>query len=365
MAMLQQQQEALPTSGLALTSATSSNQSSGPVPVPVQQSLGLSSTLCYSDLIDNTARSYSSVRLKCGVTIRLGDAVVQSCPGILEDLNHDLIACLSVLPASTRRLVRRTKIWVNRSYDLISKPTFAWTQLQLWASTQSKNFASYNCPSLFRMAFVVSISTINISFTRDNPEKEESIEIYNASEYQRMRLHYNGAGLLLHELCHIIHQKALPGGLANAMVVEIHKVAEESGKYSQVLRRDWALKDKDTDMAYCLINHKEFFAEISVAFLADFYHDVDGAGFAVMAKCSPPFVSPVVVERIQQQALGSDQALCTTKCRVMAQMDRMILPHCSKFFPFTKGQLRRYDPRVFKCFMKIWEFIEGWEDDEG
>jgi len=200
---------------------------------------------------------------------------------------------------------------------------------------------------------------------RDNPEKKESLEIYNASEYQRMRLHYNGSGLILHELCHIMHQKILPGGLANAMVIEIHKIAKESGKYRKVLRRDWALKDVDTDMAYCIINHKEFFAEISVSFLADCYHDVNGAGTTVMTKCSPPFFSPDVMERIQQQALEGYKSSCVTKCRVMARMDSMVLPHCSKFFPFTKGQLRRYDPRVFKCFMKLWEFIEGWEDIEG
>jgi len=200
---------------------------------------------------------------------------------------------------------------------------------------------------------------------RDNPEKEESIEIYNATEYQRMRLHYNGSGLILHEVCHIIHQKILPGGLCNALVIEIHKIAKESGKYSKALRRDWALKDVDTDMAYCILNHKEFFAEISVAFLADCYHHVDGAGTTIMAKCSPPFVSPAVIERIQQQTMQRSQQSCASKRRVMARTDSMVLPHCSKFFPFTKGQLRRYDPRVFKCFVKIWQYVEGWEDLSG
>lgn len=127
---------------------------------------------------------------------------------------------------------------------------------------------------------------------------------------------------------------------------------------------DWALKDVDTDMAYCIINHKEFFAEISVSYLADSYHDFDGAGTTIMAKCSPPFVSPAVIERIQQQTLQDSQSSCSSKCRVMPRIDCMVLPHCSKFFPFTKGQLRRYDPRVFKCFVKIWQYIEGWEDPE-
>lgn len=218
------------------------------------------------------------------------------------------------------------------------------------------------------------ISFCNACYSvRDNPAKEESIEIYNALEYQKMRLHYNGCGLLLHELCHIIHQKTLPGGLNNAMVIEIHKKAQESRKYSKVLRRDWALKDFDTDMAYCIVNHKEFFAEISVSYLADFYHDVDGAGTTVMARCSPPFVAPPVIERIYQRAIEDQvgkpqiegrQIMLSSTYRVMAKTD-MVLPHCNKFFPFTKGQLRRYDPRVFTCFAKLWQFIEGWEDNEG
>ncbi len=228
--------------------------------------------------------------------------------------------------------------------------------------------------------FIISIikesnlrNSLNEISVRDNPQKQESIEIYNSVEYQKMRLHYNGCGLILHELCHIIHQKTLPGGLNNAMVVEIHNKANESGKYAKVLRRDWALKEVDTDMAYCIVNHKEFFAEISVSYLADFYHDVDGAGTTDMAKCSPPFVAPAVVERIRQKAMEEQPQMQNKECRpiipngkyrVIPRTDNMVLPHCNKFFPFTKGQLRRYDPRVFKCFMRLWQYIECWEDDE-
>eukprot|EP00578_Thalassiosira_sp_NH16_P028004 CAMPEP_0181087380 /NCGR_PEP_ID=MMETSP1071-20121207/6241_1 /TAXON_ID=35127 /ORGANISM="Thalassiosira sp., Strain NH16" /LENGTH=328 /DNA_ID=CAMNT_0023169263 /DNA_START=17 /DNA_END=1000 /DNA_ORIENTATION=+ len=294
------------------------------------------------ELIDNSTRPYRSMKLKCGVTVQVGENVMEISPGIIDDLNHDLIGCLSVLPASTRRLVRRTRIWVNHTYCYgpVIDPKHI-------SHTTAHHFSGW------------------LLCMRDNPEKEESIEIYNAGEYQRSRLHYNGSGLILHELCHIIHQKVLPGGLGNAMVIEIHEMSQENGKYTKVLRRDWALNDIDTDMAYCIINHKEFFAEISVAFLADFYHDVDGAGTTTMVNCSPPFVSPAVIDRIQQHALPDSKPLFTSRCRLTTRADCIILPHCSKFFPFTKGQLRRYDPRVFKCFVKIWQFIEGWEDDEG
>jgi hypothetical protein len=197
---------------------------------------------------------------------------------------------------------------------------------------------------------------------RDDQAKVNSIEIYNAAEYQKMRLHYNGSGLILHEMCHIIHQHVLPGGLGNAMVIEIHEISERSGKYAKVLRRDWALRDVDTDMAYCIVNHKEFFAEISVAFLADFYQDI-GAGTTVMVKCSPPFLSQVIIERVRQQQSSEGR---TRSCMGVTRRPSgiMVLPHCSKFFPFTRGQLRRYDPRVFKCFVRLWQFIENWEDFE-
>lgn len=156
------------------------------------------------------------------------------------------------------------------------------------------------------------------------------------------------------------------------MVIEIHKKAQESGKYNKVLRRDWALKEVDTDMAYCIVNYKEFFAEISVSYLADSYHEVDGVGTTVMSKCSPPFVSPVVLERIKQRTEeeqagklmeGSASQIMSSKYQIMPKSDR-VLPHCNKFFPFTKGQLRRFDPRVFKCFVKLWQSIESWVDTD-
>ncbi|KAL3762672.1 hypothetical protein ACHAWU_001617 [Discostella pseudostelligera] len=297
-----------------------------------------------TELIDNSTRQYNVVRLACGVTVHVGENVLESYPGILDVLNYDILGCVSVLPGSTHKLVRRTKIWINHSYAYgpLSNPT------RVWHST------AHHYPGW-------------LLCVRDKSEKANSIEIYNAGEYQRMRLHYNGHGLLLHELCHIIHQQVLPGGLDNAMVIEFHKVAKESGKYSKVLRRDWALKQVDTDMAYCLVNHKEFFSEISVAYLADCYYGVEKEGTTVMAKCSPPFISIDVIERIQQQAEDSMWKSCTNACGVTSKSNHpvMLVPHCSKFFPFTKDQLRRYDPRVFNCFVKLWEFIESWEDAEG
>ncbi|KAL7514682.1 hypothetical protein ACHAXN_012584 [Cyclotella atomus] len=289
-----------------------------------------------ADFIDNSKRIYTPHKLRCGVTVQVGEGVLEECPTVLRDLNHDLIGCLSVLPPSVRSLVRRTKIWLNRTYSFGPK-----SDPKNVKHTTAHHFAGW------------------LYCVRDNPEKEESIEIYNASEYLKTRAHYNGGGLMLHELCHIIHQKVLPGGLENTMVSEIYKVAKESNKYNTVLRRDWAMKETETDMAYCIVNHKEFFAEISTTFLADFYHEVDGAGGHDMERSSPPIVSAAVIERIAE-SFGDGSF---GKYQIIEDANRVI-PHCNKFFPFTKGQLRLYDPRVYKCFEKLWKQIECWEDKD-
>jgi hypothetical protein len=61
-----------------------------------------------------------------------------------------------------------------------------------------------------------------------------------------MRLHWNGCGLLLHELSHLIHQFCL--GLDDPRVQRLYEQAEKSGAYDQTLRRDWAGMEEDYDM---------------------------------------------------------------------------------------------------------------------
>ena len=99
----------------------------------------------------------------------------------------------------------------------------------------------------------------------------------------KMRLHWNGCGLLLHEYCHLIHQCCLPppatstsspsqspptsptsmspslstgidldnnadNGLYNITVINAYETAKRSNLYDNVLRRDWAGKMEDYDM---------------------------------------------------------------------------------------------------------------------
>jgi hypothetical protein len=93
---------------------------------------------------------------------------------------------------------------------------------------------------------------------RDRPEKMHGVEIYDCQEYLRMRLHWNGAGLICHELCHLIHQFALDNGLANATVVQAYLNAKASQRFDKSKRRDWAGLECDSDIAYALVDHKEF-----------------------------------------------------------------------------------------------------------
>lgn len=87
---------------------------------------------------------------------------------------------------------------------------------------------------------------------RDRPDKVHGIEIYDCKDYQRMRLHWNGCGLIMHELCHLLHQHALKDGLSNRTILDAYSKAKSSGLYEKTLRRDWAGQDEDTDLGMFL-----------------------------------------------------------------------------------------------------------------
>tara|TARA_B110001450_G_scaffold231851_1_gene234024 strand:- start:185 stop:688 length:504 start_codon:yes stop_codon:yes gene_type:complete len=134
-------------------------------------------------------------------------------------------------------------------------------------------------PTVLRHVTTHHGSTWLTEIAHDTPRKAKSIEIYSVVDYQLMRLHWNGSGLLIHELCHLIHQCCLEDGLDNKIVEALYERATLSGKYETVLRRDWAGRTKyinddtgkkiieepaDVDLHYAMVNKKEFFAEMSV-----------------------------------------------------------------------------------------------------
>eukprot|EP00521_Asterionellopsis_glacialis_P008689 CAMPEP_0195285648 /NCGR_PEP_ID=MMETSP0707-20130614/3406_1 /TAXON_ID=33640 /ORGANISM="Asterionellopsis glacialis, Strain CCMP134" /LENGTH=194 /DNA_ID=CAMNT_0040345173 /DNA_START=463 /DNA_END=1047 /DNA_ORIENTATION=- len=183
----------------------------------------------------------------------------------------------------------------------------------------------------------------------------------------------------------------LENGLENVIVKNAYKEAKNSGLYNKSLRRDWAGMACDEDMAYAMVNYKEFFAELSVSFLSDAYHELDEEDGTCMEKCSPPILAPGVLRRIQQSSLtqmtrsaenGGMEAILVEPSAIMggessrrAQQNKnqryvlergvlQELPHCNKFFPFTKGQFKNHDPDTYKAFLMLWTEIGNWDDED-
>ena len=297
-------------------------------------------------MIDNTRNVYISRRLQCtGIKVYCRPEVLVGCdcPAVLYHLDHDLRQCLRILPASVRPLVQRTQVWVNQTYA--------------YGSIEAPNVMNHTTAHHHEGWLI---------WARDRPDKAHGIEIYSAEAYLRMRNHLNGCGLILHELCHLIHQQAL--GLDCQSVKAAYRAAERSGKYETVLRRDWVGRPNggDTDLSYSMVDHKEFFAEMSVTYWSRGYQELDGAPSGKIEECSPPITEPNLQAMISKthpnliyDERGNDNAVSNW---FRALLPRSELPHCNKFYPFTRGQLRHYDPHVFDTIDGFWREISQWED---
>ena len=130
-------------------------------------------------------------------------------------------------------------------------------------------------------------------------------------------------------------------------------------------------------MAYALVNHKEFFAEMSVSFLADGYEELNESCRDQLNECSPPLLAPHVVERVcartknypvsTEFSIQNSPAMTSTESwfRFLARKSsKLPSMHCNKFYPFTKGQLRYVDPILFATMEQLWVEISQWVDDE-
>ena len=328
--------------------------------------------------IDNRNHKYvTRILPDSGITVKLDEQVENRFPTFLKDLNSDLINALQALPPSVHALVKRTCIWVNCSYryGLLDKPR------ELYHSTVHHD-----------KEWLIS--------SHDDPQKVHGVEIYNCSEYQRSRLHWNGCGLILHEFCHLIHQFAVPGGLNNEKILKMFNSSKLNGKFQKVYRRDWAGRDIEHDMAYALVNHKEFFAEISVAFLCKAYEIIDDESRQIdhssILYVTPPIVSPLVLVAVQKKygriasmhlqlpdsPYSSDEeeerdrenvnSLCGVSkyfrpCFVddnkASVYTKGSISFCNKFFPFTCKQLQQHDSQLYQDVLSLWNDICIWVDD--
>mmetsp|Transcript_31877 Transcript_31877/g.52573 ORF Transcript_31877/g.52573 Transcript_31877/m.52573 type:complete len:365 (-) Transcript_31877:804-1898(-) len=294
-------------------------------------------------MIDNSNLTYLPMHLVCGVTVYCRPDVLTRCPQILRDLDLDVRQCLTILPRSTHKLIKRTNIWVNTTYYYgpCSKP-------------KNVNHSTAHHHEAWLMSVL------------DRSDKAPGIEIYNCFDYRKMRWHWNGCGLLLHELCHIVHQFCL--GLDNAVIEQAYAQAKMSGKYDTTLRRDWAGSAKgETDMAYAMVNPKELFAELSVAYWSQGYEDMVRKDPESMKESSPPFTAPDVIDRLDpdKQYPIADRSLFMLKVSPWCRPKARLPPHCNKFYPFTRGQLECMDPQLCEILRKLWQEIENWQDDEG
>jgi hypothetical protein len=191
------------------------------------------------------------------------------------------------------------------------------------------------------------------------PEKAGGIEIYNAVDYLRMRAHWNGCGLLLHEWCHLIHQSVF--GLDCPVIQGLYQSAVASQRYDTVLRRDWMHRATGaTDQAYATLDHKEFFAEMSVTYWATGYAELDEADCNDIHACSPP--------AMENDAQLGDKSLWTMAWRwwldvcTIPSAAPSSLGHCNKFYPFTRGQLKTYDVALEREMARLWHQVAQWKD---
>ena len=297
--------------------------------------------------IQNTSLLYVPIKLRCGVTAQCQPNVFVHCRQVLTYLNADVTQCLHVLPPSVHALVKRTTIWINMeySYGTVSNPK------------RIKHITTHH-----HAAWLIAVA-------HDKPQKTMSVEIYSAAEYCRNRLQYNGSGLLLHEYCHLIHQLVLPNGLENETVVLMYSRMKRSGRYDRVFRRDWAGLEVERDMHYCVVNHKEMWAELSVAYLAEGYRDIattPNRASATMNELSPPFMSPDVLERVKKAEMRSPFLVKNYdpifKCIRTLMGHEDAVPHCNKFYPFTSRQFAVHDPELYNEISLLWTEISDWED---
>jgi hypothetical protein len=288
-------------------------------------------------LIDNSTLKYYPIYLSNGATLNCRPDVLIRCPQVIRDLDLDVRQCMKLLPKSTHTLIRKTIIWVNTTYyyGLCSDP------INVNHSTAHHH-----------EDWLISVF--------DRPEKAPGIEIYNCFEYRKMRWHWNGCGLLLHELCHIIHQFCL--GLDNKIIEDAYQKAKDSGKLDEVLRRDWAgLESGETDMAYAMVNAKEFFAELSVAYWSEGYDETIKKNPNSMKESSPPFTSQHIIERLDPNQYSIAEPSLFRKISPFCRPSLRLPPHCNKFYPFTRGQFQELDADLFEVFHHTWMEIGKWE----
>ncbi len=126
-----------------------------------------------------------------------------------------------------------------------------------------------------------------------DPAMAKAVEFTNVRQFEaeldRM------PNLVLHELAHAYHDRALPNGFANPEIKAAFEQAKASGKYERVERRFSHTKPGTPERAYALSDPMEYFAESTEAFFGR-----------------------------------------------------------NDFFPFTRDELQSHDPGMFALLVQLW-----------
>lgn len=160
-----------------------------------------------------------------------------------------------------------------------------------------------------------------------NPDKCGQVEFYNVTNYSNHRKLWGTGGIILHEFCHAYHNKHLPDGYNNKEIIECYQAAMDEGLYDNCnyhscyvgLQSDATLSpfgepqtpvqpdyEIKSTKHYACSNHMEYFAELSVAFLA----------------------SPEDGDLPQEEY--------------------------NKWYPHNAKQLKEHDPRAYTLLEKLW-----------
>jgi hypothetical protein len=130
--------------------------------------------------------------------------------------------------------------------------------------------------------------------------KHMCVEINDGPGYKRDLDFWGRGGILVHELCHAYHHHMLPDGYDNKEIRACYKLAMKEKLYDKVKVHG---PQGPEATAYACTNDKEYFAELSTAFLG-----------------------------------------CKDDSR-----------EYNKWYPFNREQLRLHDPRAYKLLSRLWK----------
>jgi len=132
------------------------------------------------------------------------------------------------------------------------------------------------------------------------PAKAGCVELYDLKEYCASRGYWGVGGVMLHEYSHAYHHKCLEGGYENKLLLECWKHNMKEKNYDCVPVHG---PQGPTAKAYACTDQMEYFAELSAAFLGG-------------------------LSNVEEY---------------------------NKWFPFTRQQVKEYDPRAYRLLQELWK----------